>query len=1309
MTTIGKLNVKHAFGVNPKLRNSMVLADDHILAYVCGHQTVVMNTESREQSFIPGATQPYVSLGITTLAASISKKFIAVADKAEPVAAVTFYDSQTLRRKKVLHYNELGSREIKCVAFSEDGKLCLTQGAGPEWNLVLWNVEKTPKVMGSVKISMSDETPVHQVSFCPWDPSVIVVFGKSIARLFRYTDGQLRPASLSLRRDHANFISHMWLGEDKLIIGTEMGEILLVDNLEFRAVVYPTGAESEEVTPILCFAPTSRGFVCGTTGGEIRYFDRQDDVKEHYQMVEPSFHLPRDKERGALHHPIDKGNIIALAMGADDALICQTDSQQIYQFAQNHGGAGGKENSFSFLVSSFHGPNAKGESAITGIDCALWRPIAATCGKDCTVRVWNLADRKIEIMKEFEDEPTALSVHPAGLYIVVGFTERIRLLAVLLDDLHTCKDFPVRHCTYVKFARGGQYFAAVSGSNIYLFNTYTGAQIGIMRGHTGRPRSLIFSNYDSKLLSIGAEGNVFVWDVMACTRRPEQYAGITPFQAGAALLDGSKAFAATSDRIIREVTFQKAAATAPDAAAAEAKSDSAIPAGGGKDIHDLDVGRSVSHMILDDARQVLMIGTGDEDRPGGIVSVMTASQNNTVFDSVDLHAGPVTALCISNCGSLLISGDTHGTLVISEFEGVIARGTVKPREGTASYELIEEVLIHRSELESRKAKLNELSMKVDELNQNNTHQLKKKEMEHEQKIEDITHKFTTQLNSENDKYTGVLSDKQQVEVEYGSTMQSLYAKQESELNAVNTKYKAKLNNEASRHKQLVGETDEMHKRWSEENRALVESHQGYLQQLTEEYESKSRVEHDMQKSLHAEKDSMQVDFEVQRGDVDFDADSEIDTMKAKYESRLAMEESLGIELMANHAIMKKNLQMLNKDADQQKEEIRRLKDKETRLLETIRSLEKDIQSHKKEIREREETITDKEKRIFDLKKKNQELEKFRFVLDYKIKELKLQIAPRENDIATMRKQIEEMDLELDQYHKSNQSLNLMIGELKLKLDGLRRELETQEDRVAANGLVLDKLKRDIQEAWECRDNYGILKPKIVTLYRIYVQESSGGESTKKVGAEDPQEMYSRDREQMERNLDALRRGLKTDSLAHRRDLSKMMRENVMLTKELNALRKDGRAMELQKKAVENTPLGPKTDLTMIMDLLHIKAKNPTSTAGGKSSSAKSSSAAPNSAGDLGTQTAILPTAPESRSGPKSRSVALRTTSASGKIDPASQGSRSRNDQWEAWREIQMQNDNMSQLETHIRALCNHLSIDPQTMLDEIDASLRTTL
>lgn len=49
-----------------------------------------------------------------------------------------------------------------------------------------------------------------------------------------------------------------------------------------------------------------------------------------------------------------------------------------------------------------------------------------------------------------------------------------------------------------------------------------------------------------------------------------------------------------------------------------------------------------------------------------------------------------------------------------------------------------------------------------------------------------------------------------------------------------------------------------------------------------------------------------------------------------------------------------------------------------------------------------------EKRIYELKKKNQELEKFKFVLDYKIKELKKQIEPRENEIKVMKEQIQEV-------------------------------------------------------------------------------------------------------------------------------------------------------------------------------------------------------------------------------------------------------------------------------------------------------------
>lgn len=47
---------------------------------------------------------------------------------------------------------------------------------------------------------------------------------------------------------------------------------------------------------------------------------------------------------------------------------------------------------------------------------------------------------------------------------------------------------------------------------------------------------------------------------------------------------------------------------------------------------------------------------------------------------------------------------------------------------------------------------------------------------------------------------------------------------------------------------------------------------------------------------------------------------------------------------------------------------------------------------KKEIAERDNTIQDKERRIYELKRKKQELEKYKFVLNYKITELKNQVS-----------------------------------------------------------------------------------------------------------------------------------------------------------------------------------------------------------------------------------------------------------------------------------------------------------------------------
>lgn len=89
-------------------------------------------------------------------------------------------------------------------------------------------------------------------------------------------------------------------------------------------------------------------------------------------------------------------------------------------------------------------------------------------------------------------------------------------------------------------------------------------------------------------------------------------------------------------------------------------------------------------------------------------------------------------------------------------------------------------------------------------------------------------------------------------------------------------------------------------------------------------------------------------------------------------------------------------------------------------------------------------LIDKEKRIYELKRKNQELEKFKFVLDYKIKELKRQIKPRQEEIIRLKTQIQEMLNELNQYTQSSEQLRMAISDLKMKELGMEIDLQRQE-------------------------------------------------------------------------------------------------------------------------------------------------------------------------------------------------------------------------------------------------------------------------
>ena len=576
-----KLVVKQIYGLTANSRNSLCFSADHHLVYNSGAYVVVQHTESKEQNFINvygSHVQNNKSLGCTAIATSLPKKFIAVAERGETNGLVVFYDSHSYRKKRVLNFPELGSKEYRCIAFSDDGRQCLTQGAGPDWNLVLWSVEKNVKAIAHVKVSLSDDNAVNQISFCPWDPTLAVVIGKGFVRMFRIVDGVMKSSPLPVRRENANFISHIWLPDDILLLGTEGGEILLIENNEYRGVIFPsqsgpgsstsvtsgapgsvasggpsnTGATgAEELTPVYCFCQTPRGFVAGTVDGDIRFFERTTETREMFSLVETKA------------VPGAQGKVLGLVLDSDDTLICSTDTQQLYSInlssLSQAKSEGTDDVNFEALGCGFHAPNVRGEATITGIDLALWRPVLGTTGKDKTLRLWNPSERKVEAMHTFEEEPSALAIHPSGLYAAVAFQEKVQLLSLLVDGFAHMRDLNVRAVNIIKFSRGGQFIACGAGSVLQVYHTFSGGLHCSLRGHTNKIKSLVWLRGDSGLMSVGAEGASYFWEMLPTPMKhaEKHHSILAPFTCGTTDSHGTTAFLASSERLIREVSYAK--------------------------------------------------------------------------------------------------------------------------------------------------------------------------------------------------------------------------------------------------------------------------------------------------------------------------------------------------------------------------------------------------------------------------------------------------------------------------------------------------------------------------------------------------------------------------------------------------------------------------------------------------------------------------------------------------------------------------------------------------------------------------------
>jgi WD40 repeat protein len=409
------------------------------------------------------------------------------------------YDVNTgKRRRQTLSYADCDAREFVCVAFStvDGGKFLITQGGPPDWTLTYWSWDKA-RLHGAVKVSNLTGSVIHECSFSPQDSSLVCVIGDGVFKFFRLQEGSFKniPNQLSKLREasNQNYVCHTWLHDDRLVVCSESGDALLFDiGGEFKMVLPCSPGETRSLN---CIASYQKGFVAGGDGGIIRLFERSDDAKEMFKQPK-EVKLP---EEGA-------GAITALSVSpAEETLAIATSTSQLLQLSLSPSDLlKTEESAIDNVLTSFHsGP-------ILGLDVCVRKPLVVTCGIDKSVRIWNYVEKTQDLCKFFGEEAYSVAFHPSGFHLIVGFADKLRLMNLLMEDMRTYKEIPIKACRECRFSHGGQFFAAVNSNTIQVYKTYTCEVVCNLRGHQSKVRSVCWTADDSRLVSTGADGAAYV-------------------------------------------------------------------------------------------------------------------------------------------------------------------------------------------------------------------------------------------------------------------------------------------------------------------------------------------------------------------------------------------------------------------------------------------------------------------------------------------------------------------------------------------------------------------------------------------------------------------------------------------------------------------------------------------------------------------------------------------------------------------------------------------------------------------------------
>jgi len=294
--------------------------------------------------------------------------------------------------------------------------------------------------------------------------------------------------------------------------------------------------------------------------------------------------------------------------------------------------------------------------------------------------------------------------------------------------------------------------------------------------------------------------------------------------------------------------------------------------------------------------------------------------------------------------------------------------------------------------------------------------------------------------------------------------------------------------DAATFQELQAKKEEEARQFSETIAEAIETHNQTINELMDKHhqvmEGQTAITEQMRREIQNKKD----DNEETIKQIIEDAKFEKDDIESKNALNQKQVQEMSLKSKAELQLINNKLTDIGNDIDQLK---RAYQDKDLQYKlqkEATEKLNLQITAQLQQINEKDTIIGDHEKRIYSLKKKTQELEKFKFVLDYKIKELKREIAPRGMEITRLRKETNDMDKNLRHYNKINANLGYIVDDLRIRQDHMQVLIKNNRSKIRSNDIVINGFKNAVYWVVQYIDDFDQLKNAVNKNLYPYVKD-----------------------------------------------------------------------------------------------------------------------------------------------------------------------------------------------------------------------------